>query len=833
MKKFFATVIIFLSAAVLCHSAEITGGDWQGANLIPNNGDVLKGTFTNVGNFTINTGTTVYIAQDVPFVIYSSTVTIDGRLEGTGRGKLGGIGGPPNSPGGTGFGGGPGGGGGGGVASGANGSPATAGGGGGYGDADGNGISGGQGDGPGGAGGSPYGSTSTISIPLSPEDIFQGSGGGGGGGGDADSISGGGGAGGGNIYIEASYIVVTGTIEVNGLGGGAGLDSIDCSSSPAGGGGGSGGGIILKSLGFLILNNSFISGKGGRGGDAICGGLDVAPNSGGGGAGGIIKFLSRQYLFTAPFVSTSPGNGGEENFSGNYAASGSSGTVSYGIMPSSPIGFAVLDVFVTSAAYSWNSKTGAEWGGPVSYIPALSTRTFRVYKSSWAVPLSDYYSGVSASSDLTSAIETGLAPDTTVYRVLTAYTDYGDSAPSPVVSTRTFATKPANQGFSFVQSNSIGFSWSSGTLSTGFNPSYTQYEISRSTAQNFSADVSTSFAVGLSSSPSGLSPNTTYYFRTRALGINGIYTDFIQIVSTPTLAVEPVSPSFSGIYIDSLTFSWDRASNPQGTFFEAQISTDGFASLNFSTFTQNTSVNFTGLDAGVIYYCRARAINHSGQAGAFTNPAAAKPGEFTSLEAPGKPEPPDPVSRYSYDGSAVFTWYPPQSSANILRYWLEIGTSPGAKDFLSNFNTAGLSYSTNTLVSGKTYHARVRAETTAGVLGPFSEPGSGVSVWISQSEQAISKPYNWPNPFDPAGGSTNIGFYLESSAKVTLKIFTLQGAKVYERVQTENSAGNKVWLWSGRNESGSMVEPGGYVVVIFKEYAGRVETQKFKVAVLY
>lgn len=54
---------IALFAAVGTAHASFTweGGDWGGRDLIPANGDILSGTFTNVGNFIINAGETVYV----------------------------------------------------------------------------------------------------------------------------------------------------------------------------------------------------------------------------------------------------------------------------------------------------------------------------------------------------------------------------------------------------------------------------------------------------------------------------------------------------------------------------------------------------------------------------------------------------------------------------------------------------------------------------------------------------------------------------------------------------------------------------------------------------
>lgn len=804
--------------------------DMHGADLVPSNYETLSGTYTNVGEFRVGAGLTVFVGQGAGLYVYAATVTIQGSLNANGRGYAGGANGAVGGAGfagGNGFGPGAGGGG----------AAGYGGGGGGYGNADGTGSAGGAGDVPasgGGAGGGEYGSTATLTIPLSADDIFLGSGGGGGGGGDSATTSGAGGSGGGLIYLEAGYITVSGTITANGLDGGAGLDTNDCVTVPGGGGGGAGGGISVTATRNLSLSNSLLAANGGLGGAAICSDV-VNPYAGGGGAGGRIKLLYNTASFTAVTISTSSGKGGAGGlFLPKYAQDGSSGTVSFGILPSSPAAFAVADVFTSSISYSWGQPP--DWGGPASAFPDLTAYQFRLYESTKAVPLSDFYTGVSVSSGIAGASETGLSPDTYYQRFLTAHTDYGDGPHSETVSTHTFAAAPlaeAQTAFPAAAADSLTFAWSSGTASTGYNPAYTTYEVSRSTRADFSADVSAGFITALSSSPAGLPPNTTHYFRVRALGLNAAYTDFTLPLSTVTLAALPESPAFQAVHVDSLAFVWSAGANPAGTRYEAQLSTDNFLSLSSAALTEGTAAQFGGLNPGSAYHARVRAVNHSGVATAFTATISTTAGQLGDLETPGTPEPPDPRSGYSYDGSAEFVWYPPSGSVAVYRYWLEIGTTPGGNDFLAVYPTSALSYSTTTLVSGKTYYARVRAESTAGILGDFSAPGSGVSVWISQSVAAVAKPYNWPNPFDPAAGPTNIGFNIDSAAHVSLKIFTLQGALVYETSAYEGSGGNKVWRWNGRNGSGRTVEPGGYVGLITKRYSGRTVTQKLKLAVLY
>ncbi len=818
-----------LSAALLLAVPPVSAEDLEGDDLEPVNYETLSGTYTSVGNFTIPAGVTLFVGQGTGLFIYASTVTIHGHLNANGRGHAGGAAGEPGLGGGQGFG--PGGG---------NGSDAgSGGGGGGYGDADSDGVSGGDGAGAGaGTGGLPYGPTSQMSVPFSADDIFLGSGGGGGGGGDSDATSGSGGVGGGLIYISAGYIVVTGTVSANGLEGGTGLNASDCVGNAGGGGGGSGGGIVLRSNGPLDLSDASIYAAGGLGGSAICNG-GVPTNPGGGGGGGRIKLLAASISSASLVLSTAAGRGGEDVVLGGVAVSGSSGTVSMGVLPSSPTGLAFTGVFKTSVAYSWDGMLDAEFGGPLSMLPDLTVRQFRLFAGTETLPFTASFTGVSASKDSTAAEETGLTPDTTIYRFITAYTDLGDSAASPTISTWTWAAPPVMaQSSSFVglSSYSLSVAWSSGAAGTGFNPAYTSYELSFSSSEAFAAPVSTGFLTGVSSAPANLLVNTTYYLRVRALGLNGAYTDFAQTVSTPTMAAPPFAPSFSKVHVSSAVLVWNGAGNPDGTVFEAQLSLDNFVTVSSAPLTTDTTAYFGSLAPGTVYTARVRALNRASVPTDFSVPVSTTPGSLGNLEAPGRPEPPQPSSPYSYDGTAVFAWSPPAGAVPIYEYILEFGTFPGGNDLGTDsvLASGALSYSTNTLVSGRTYYARARAKSEAGVLGEFSAPGSGVQVWVSASEAAISKPYNWPNPFDPASGPTSIGFNLSGPATVTLRVFTLQGREVWSRSAYESSGGNKVWTWHGRNGAGAMVEPGGYAVMITKDYsAGGSQTQKFKLAVLY
>jgi len=67
---------------------------------------------------------------------------------------------------------------------------------------------------------------------------------------------------------------------------------------------------------------------------------------------------------------------------------------------------------------------------------------------------------------------------------------------------------------------------------------------------------------------------------------------------------------------------------------------------------------------------------------------------------------------------------------------------------------------------------------------------------------------NYPNPFS---NHTNIDFEISAKSKVVLEIYTLNGQRVKQLVNSEMVAGKHSISWNARNENNSQVEPGIYV----------------------
>ncbi len=806
--------LLLSSGPFAAEAAVRTGTDFHGDDLIAANGDVLVGTFTNVGLFEVGPGTTALVSPNIPLAVYAATISIRGILDARGAGRPGGGGGALSSSGLPGLGAGPAGSGGGG------GGAAFKGGGGGA-----HSGSGGAGSGAGGgAAGGAYGALDFVISPLSCADATLGSGGGGGGG-SAAKVGGGGANGGGAVCLEASSITVSGGSILAGGSTASAVTDTAFGAHPAAGGGGAGGTILLRAPGALYLGDgAVLNAGGGSGGDVstITGGtLDP----GGGGSGGRIKIFHRASSLSVALSTPGGSAGGSGGFGGApdapAPAAGSAGTMAFGVIASSPAGFASQAVYASSICWAWDNS--AAWGDA-----ALASRAFRIHPATSTPPFPTPM--VSTGSLAASATETALSPDTTYYRFATAFTDWGESLPSLTVATHTLASAPQPQTQAFsVAPGTLTLSWTAEPP----NPSHTRYEVVRSTHSDFSSAVSTGFTVGLSSAPAGLAPNTTVYFRVRAVNLDGVPTAFTAALATATAAEAPSSPAVAAAHVTSAVFAWSGGNNPQGTLYRAAVSTDNFFTVADASWTLASSAAFFALTPGIPYFFRAQARNHDGLSSDFTSAVSTVTGVQTSTAAPTSPGSPQPDRRFSYDGTAVFSWTPGQSPAGILDYFLEIGAAPGESDFFSGNAGAVLSRAVSGLAGGKTYYARVRARSNAGVSGEFSPSGAGVAVFITAAQPAREKPFNWPNPFDPEEGPTQIGFFMEESGDVTLRVYTLQGELVHEQSRRVDAAGSQVWTWSGSNDAGLRVAPGGYVALIEKRQAGGSRRQKFKIAVLY
>ena len=294
-------------------------------------------------------------------------------------------------------------------------------------------------------------------------------------------------------------------------------------------------------------------------------------------------------------------------------ATNSSGTV-YGnevsfttlATPSTPVSSAATNITQTGFSANWNASSGA-----TGYYLDVST-------SSTFVSFVTGYSNKSVGNVLSSSVS-GLTAGTTYYYRVRAFNSAGTSVSSNIITAKTLTVSipvaPVATTATNITQTGFSANWNASSGATG-------YYLDVSTSSTFASFVTgySSKSVGnvLSSSVSGLTVGTTYYYRVRAFNSTGTSVSS-NIITAKTLTVSipvaPVATTATNITQTGFSANWNASSSATGYYLDVSISST-FAS--FVTGYSSKSVgnvlssSVSGLTAGTIYYYRVRAYNSSG-----------------------------------------------------------------------------------------------------------------------------------------------------------------------------------------------------------------------------
>ena len=98
----------------------------------------------------------------------------------------------------------------------------------------------------------------------------------------------------------------------------------------------------------------------------------------------------------------------------------------------------------------------------------------------------------------------------------------------------------------------------------------------------------------------------------------------------------------------------------------------------------------------------------------------------------------------------------------------------------------------------------------SGFWGSISQMFLGVGdEAVLPTEYLISKPY--PNPFNPV---TNIDIAVPESGLMQFAIYDILGRQVFEHKQTFDNPGHYRFTWSGKNNYGSTLSSGVYLLTV-------------------
>lgn len=261
-----------------------------------------------------------------------------------------------------------------------------------------------------------------------------------------------------------------------------------------------------------------------------------------------------------------------------------------------------------SMTISWTQNTNVDFS------------KYEVYKSTTTgfTPSSATLYTTITSQTTTSTTISGLIEGTTYYfklRVIDSGSLYTDSNEVSGATTNIVSPTGVTVGTpSSVTSSSLQLTWTQNTDSD-----FSKYEIHKSTTSGFTPISGTLYTTittqtTASTTVTGLSEDTTYYFKVRVMDIGGLYTDSNEVsVTTENVAPSSVSLSSpSSVTSDSIVLTWAQNTNADFAKYEIYQSTISgtLGSLVTTITTQSTtSYTVTGLSADTTYYFTVRVVD--------------------------------------------------------------------------------------------------------------------------------------------------------------------------------------------------------------------------------
>jgi len=269
--------------------------------------------------------------------------------------------------------------------------------------------------------------------------------------------------------------------------------------------------------------------------------------------------------------------------------------------------------------------------------------------------------------------------------------------------------EPTSLSSSSVTATSATLSWTApaGTITT--------HTLQYSTSADFSSAVDVSGLTSAGHDLSGLSAETTYYWRVKAIFVDGFGTyesEYSQSANFTTLTslTAPSAPTNLAVTsrdTESISLSWDV---PTGTIagYKVYYSTDeNFSDNLYMDVTANTA-EFTDLTSNTLYYFKVKATNSTGDS-SYSEVASARtlPAQVENVTAPKK---------FRKTHQVKIKW---ASAGEGLTYQVKLMNKKGKK--IKIYTATGLKKIIKKLKAGKIYKVKVRAKFDADNIGAWSK----------------------------------------------------------------------------------------------------------------
>jgi phosphodiesterase/alkaline phosphatase D-like protein len=290
----------------------------------------------------------------------------------------------------------------------------------------------------------------------------------------------------------------------------------------------------------------------------------------------------------------------------------SSGNQTVLTAPAAPVAQPATSITTTGLTANWNTAAGA-----ASY--RLDVSTDNTFAGGF---VSGFQNRTVAGGATTSEPVTGLTAGTTYYyRVRAANATPDTSTSSGTITVATVPDAPVDAAATLISSTVFNANWAASTGATS-------YELDVATASDFlSGMVVTAQDVGnvTTHQVTGLTENTTYYYRVRAVNTGTNSGGTSANSGTQTVLTAPAAPTgvdATGTETsDGFTASWVASAGTD--HYVVEVASDaGFSTIVLTdAAVAGTSKLVSGLQAATQYWIRVRAVNVNGDSSGNSTPA--------------------------------------------------------------------------------------------------------------------------------------------------------------------------------------------------------------------
>ena len=317
---------------------------------------------------------------------------------------------------------------------------------------------------------------------------------------------------------------------------------------------------------------------------------------------------------------------------------------------------------------------------------------------------------------------TGLNPDTTLYYRVSAINDVGTGPSSNVDDATTDATVPgAPTGLEAMAkgSSQIDLSWTAPTYDGGSPVTGYQVEVSEDGGSPWEELEANTSLTAAKYSHTGLTPDTTLYYRVSAINEEGTgpssnvddATTDATVPGAPT-GLEAMAKGSSRIDLSWTAPTYDGGSPVTG--YQVEVSEDGgsqWEELEANTSSTATRYAHTGLDPASTQHYRVSAINDVG-----TGPSSNVDDATTDATVPGAPTGLGAMAKGSSQIDLSWTAPTYDGGSPVTGYRIEVSTTRGLTWSTLEQNTGSTltSYSHMDLPAATTRHYRVSARNVVG-----------------------------------------------------------------------------------------------------------------------